>query len=494
MMQLAGKRIIKSPLNPLMIEGKLPPQAIDLEEVVLGAIMMEKEALNNVIDILKPESFYKDTHSMIYAAIHRLYIRHEPADMLTVIQELKKSGELETAGGAYFISQLTSRIGSAANAEFHARIIAQKYIQRELIRISTETINGAYEESSDVFDLLDAIEKGITSISMNSAVGKFNSMSTLFDKIKEKNDIILHKKGLSGVPSGYPHLDAITGGWQSPDLIILAARPAMGKTALAANIARNAAVEFNMPGIIFSLEMSALQIATRIFALESNETIIQFTRRGIDKEKMIFIEKDCKKLINAPLWIDDTAGISIAEMRSKARKMKRDKNIKWMIVDYLQLMAGVKGNNNQQNREQEIASISRGLKGLAKELEIPVIALSQLSRAVESRGGNKRPQLSDLRESGAIEQDADIVIFLHRPEYYGIKQNEQGGSTEGLAEVIFSKNRNGPIGTEMLRFIDRLTKFESIEDNDYGPNTPAMQPSRDFTEPLKSFDDKDLPF
>lgn len=443
--------------------GKMPPQACELEEAILGACMLEMEVISEVADILRPESFYKESHGIIYAAILQLFKNSTPVDNLTVVQTLKKNGNLDVAGGAYYISQLTGKVSSSASVSFNCRIVQQKFIQRELIRISSEAIRSAYDEQSDCFDILDVIEKELTAINKDFEVGKIQKISSLWAEVKSHNQVLLQKKGITGVPSGYDNLDTLTGGWQSPDLIIIAARPAMGKTSLACNFARNACVDFGRRGAIFSLEMSSRQIATRIFSLESNVTIKEFTRRGIADEQMIFVEKDCERLINVPLFIDDTPSITIQELRSKARKLKREHKIDFIVVDYLQLMSGDKNANRGGNREQEISGISRGLKALAKELQIPIIALSQLSRAVETRGGDKRPILSDLRESGAIEQDADIVIFLHRPEYYGIFEYQGGESTLGLAEIIFAKHRNGATGTEKLKFIDRLTKFTNIE-------------------------------
>ena len=457
--------------------GKIPPQQVELEELVLGAVMLEN-CINEVSDILSVQSFYKDANSRIFNACLTLHKEYKPVDIMTVVMELKRTKELEIVGGAYYVTSLTNRVASSANVEFHARIIQQKFIQRELIRISAETINNAYDDGADCFDLLENIEKGITLISKGLAVGKISTISSLWNDVSEHNRILLTKKGISGVPSGYLNLDTITGGWQQPDLIIIAARPAMGKTSLVCNFARNAAVNFNSAGVIFSLEMSSRQIATRIFSMESNTLISDFMRKGIEVDRMIFVEKDCTKLINSPLFIDDTAAISLIELRSKARKLKREKNIKWIAVDYLQLMTGDKG-NGKGNREQEISSISRGLKALAKELQVPIIALSQLSRAVETRGGDKRPQLSDLRESGAIEQDADMVIFIHRPEYYNVTEYEDGSETKGIAEIIFAKHRNGALGTERLKFIDYLTKFEAIE-QDYQYVNKNLQPDKTF--------------
>lgn len=408
-----------------MIEGKMPPQAIDLEEAVLGAIMLEKDALTNVVDILKSDSFYKDAHTRIFGAIESLFARSEPVDILTVTQELKKTGELDLVGGAYYITQLTNRVASAANAEFHARIVAQKYIQRELIRISTKTINDAYEESSDVFDLLDTAEKNLFSIVEGNIKKNYDKMSTLVKSAMEEIETLIANKGqLSGVQSGLTALDRITAGWQKSDLVVIAARPAMGKTALVLTMARNAAVEFKKPVAIFSLEMSSLQLVTRLIASESELSSEKIKKGDLQQYEIHQLQEKTKPISEAPLFIDDTPGLSIFELRAKARRLKEQHDIQMIIIDYLQLMTA--GNEGKGNREQEIASISRALKGLAKELSIPVLALSQLSRAVESRGGDKRPQLSDLRESGAIEQDADMVIFIHRPEYYGLTEDADG--------------------------------------------------------------------
>lgn len=459
--------------------GKLPPQAVELEEAVLGALLLQGDSINEIVDILTPESFYKDANVRIYTAIKSLFAQNKPIDMLTVVQELKRTGELEQSGGAYAITVLTNKIGGASNIEFHARIVQQKAIQRELIKLSTEIIKQSYSESADCFEILEFVEKGLTTINKVVSVGKVKSMHNLWSDFVLKNDIITTKKGISGIPSGYANIDSLTGGFQQPDLIIIAARPSMGKTALACNFGRNASVDYGKNGLIFSLEMSSLQIATRMFAIESGISIQECTRVGIPNDRMVYVSEDCDKLSNAGIWIDDTAGITLQEMRSKSRKFKREKNIQWIIIDYLQLMTGdktVKG-----NREQEISTISRGIKQLAKELEIPIIALSQLSRAVETRGGDKRPILSDLRESGAIEQDADIVVFIHRPEYYGVTEYESGESTAGIAELIFSKHRNGALGTEKLKFINYLTKFTAMDAEVTDSNTfKPLQPNTNF--------------
>jgi replicative DNA helicase len=477
------RRVTKTPINLQSVEGKMPPQAVDLEEAVLGAIMLEKDALTSVIDILKSESFYKDSNSRIYRAIEQLFIRSEPVDILTVTQELKKSGELDIVGGAYYITQLTNRVASAANAEFHARIVAQKHIQRELIRISTKTIHDAYEDSHDVFDLLDEAESNLFSIVEGNIRRNYDKMSTLIKKAIEQIEATRNNKGnFSGVPSGLTSLDRITAGWQNSDLVIIAARPAMGKTALVLTMARNAAVEWKKPVAVFSLEMSSLQLVTRLIASESELSSEKLKKGELEEYEIHQLNEKIKRLAEAPLFIDDTPSLSVFELRAKARRLKEQHKIELLIVDYLQLMTA--GGEGKGNREQEIATISRSLKGLAKELNIPVIALSQLSRAVESRGGDKRPQLSDLRESGAIEQDADMVLFIHRPEYYGITEDGEGGDTRGVAELIVAKHRNGPIDTAKTRYIGQFTKFTDLDILDtnvaYGSPNAGITPSDDF--------------
>lgn len=473
-----NRKRTKPALNAQYMDiGKMPPQAIELEEAVLGACMLEKTALEAVSDILRPESFYKEAHERIFSAIMTLKKENSPVDIRLVVQQLKKTDELDICGGAYYISQLTNAVASSANIEFHARIIAQKYLLREVIRKSTDSIRKAYLPDANCFDILNDMELNAISIGRDVQKGaKSKKMDVLWQEVQEKNKAILTKNGITGVPCGFDSIDAVTGGWQSPDLIIVAARPAMGKTGLACCFAQNAAVDHNRPTAFFSLEMSALQIGTRLFSQRSAVGTGQFSRKGIEKEEMFHVEQDCKKLIDAPLWIDDTAALTLSELKSKARKFVLKYNVELIIVDYLQLMSG----EDESNRENEVSTISRGLKQLAKELNIPVIALSQLSRAVEKRGGDKRPGLSDLRESGAIEQDADIVMFIHRAEYYKISEYADGTPTAGTAEIIIEKYRNGPTGTYMLRFIDYLTKFESM-----APSATGVE-LIDYTEPLKN--------
>jgi replicative DNA helicase len=487
---ISRKRFVKAPHSQQLTDiGKMPPQAVELEEAVLGALMLEKDALTNVIDILKPQSFYKEAHERIFSAIERLFTRSEPVDILTVTQELKKTGELDIVGGAYYITQLTNRVASAANAEFHARIISQKYIQRELIRTSSETIRDAYEESSDVFDLLDRAEKGLFSIVEGNIRKNYDKMHTLIKKAIEQIEVAKNRKdGLSGVPSGLTALDRLTSGWQNSDLVIIAARPAMGKTALVLTMARNAAVEFGKPVAIFSLEMSSLQLVTRLIASEAELPGEKLKKGTLEDHEFEQMNAKINKLSDAPLFIDDTPGLSVFELRAKARRLKEQHGIQLIIVDYLQLMTA--GGEGKGNREQEISTISRSLKGLAKELNVPVIALSQLSRAVETRGGDKKPQLSDLRESGAIEQDADMVMFIHRPEYYGLTEDETGMPTAGMAELIVAKHRNGPVDSVKTRYIGQYTKFADLDTLDsnpeYGSSSKGLSPSNDFDNPVNS--------
>jgi replicative DNA helicase len=487
-----NKRVRKNTPTPSVFEhGKLPPQAIELEEAVLGALMLEKNALNAVIDILKPESFYKESHQKIFAAIVNLFQKTEPVDILTVTNELKKSGELDIVGGPYFITQLTNRIASAANVEYHARIVSQKHIQRELIRISADTIKDAYEDSTDVFDLLDKAESNLFAIAESNIRKNYDSMSTLIGQaIKQIEIARTQKDGISGVQSGFTELDRTTSGWQKSDLIILAARPGMGKTAFVLSLARNTAVDFQKPVAVFSLEMSSIQLVNRLIAGETELSAEKLKKGNLMDHEWQQLNTQITKLAEAPIFIDDTPALSIFELRAKCRRLKSQHDIQLIIIDYLQLMTA--GGEGKGNREQEISNISRSLKSIAKELDVPIIALSQLSRAVETRGGDKRPQLSDLRESGAIEQDADMVMFIYRPEYYGITEDKDNGSSlAGVAELIIAKHRNGALKDVRLRFISQLAKFVDLESGSFDTMSP-LSPSADFgdTAPSITFSSK----
>lgn len=447
--------------------GKVPPQAIPLEEAVLGALMLDKDALPVVIDILRGESFYSDAHTAIYKAMLRLFERSQPVDMLTVTEELKKSGELEKVGGAYYLVELTNRVASAANIEYHARIISQKHIQRELIRVSTKTIKDAFEDTTDVFQLLDEAEQGLFSITQQNLSRGYEGMSTLLSKLqKQMEELTAKEDGLTGVPTGFTDLDRLTSGWQPSDLIIVAARPGMGKTSFTLALAKNAACDFNKPVALFSLEMSSVQLVQRIVSLEAEISGSKMRNGNLEDYEWQQLHSAIEGMSEVPIFIDDTPSINVFELRAKCRRLKMQHDIQMIIIDYLQLMSGG-SEKSSGNREQEISAISRALKGLAKELHVPVIALSQLSRAVETRGGNKRPMLSDLRESGAIEQDADIVSFIYRPEYYGILEDEEGNSLKGTAEIIIAKHRNGALETVKLKWVDQYAKFANLDDADF---------------------------
>ncbi len=442
--------------------GRVPPQAIDLEEAVLGAIMLEKDAVIAVLDILKPESFYKEAHQKIYRAILDLSMNQKPIDILTITEELKKRDQLNEIGGALYITQLTSRVASAAHLEFHARIVAQKYIQRELIRVSSEIQTRAYDDSNDIDELLDFSEAQLFEIAEGNIKRETTKLNLLIkEAIHQIEEASKREDSLSGIPSGFTKLDRITSGWQRSDLIIIAARPSMGKTALVLSMARNMAVDHKQPVAIFSLEMASLQLVNRLIVAETELPSDRIRNGRLEQYEWEQLEYKIKSLVEAPIYIDDTPAISIFELRAKCRRLKNLYDVQVIIIDYLQLMSGtldVKG-----TREQEVSNISRALKGIAKELNIPIIALSQLNRSVELRSGNKRPQLSDLRESGAIEQDADIVVFIHRPEKYGLDVDEAGNSVKGVAEIIVAKHRNGPIGDVALRFREEFAKFSDLE-------------------------------
>jgi len=453
-----------------MVYGKIPPQARELEEAVLGAIMLEKSAFDSLVDTnLKPECFYVEAHQIIYTAMQDMQQRGVPIDILTVVEELKRKEQLEYVGGPYYVSKLTNMVVSTANIDAHARIILQKFIQRELIKISGEIIGDAYEDSTDVFDLLDVAETKMFNITNNYLKKNFEDISSVLAKaINRIDDLRNQKDDISGVPSGFASLDRVTFGWQPTDLIILAARPSVGKTAFALNLARNAALNASKPTPVafFSLEMSASQLVQRILSAESEIHMEKISRGKLeDYEYQQLHTKGIKRLETAPLYIDDTAALNIFEFRAKARRLVHKHQVGIIIIDYLQLMSGT--GDKGGNREQEISTISRNLKALAKELQVPIIALSQLSRAVETRKeSNKMPQLSDLRESGAIEQDADMVMFIYRPEYYEVNANENGESTKGETHIRIAKHRNGSLELIKLRALLHIQKFEEWDGND----------------------------
>jgi len=449
---------------PVNEGGKLPPQAVELEEVVLGALMLEKDAYITVGDLLQPEAFYKESHQEIYKAIQRLAMEEEPIDLLTVSEQLKKMKMLEKVGGLVYVSKLTDRVASAAHIEFHARIIAQKYIQRELIRVSTDIQNSAFDESVDVADLLDKAQQEVFDVAEGNIKKETSAIKSIVDeaiigieKAAERPD------GMSGVPSGFTALDRITSGWQPSDLVIIAARPSMGKTAFVLSMARNMAVHHNAPIAVFSLEMSNIQLVTRLIASETELGSEKLRSGKLQDYEWKQLHKKIKPLVEAPIFIDDTPALSIFELRAKCRRLKAKYDIQVLIIDYLQLMTA--GSDMRGNREQEVSLISRQLKIIAKELNIPVIALSQLNRGVEQRTGDaKKPMLSDLRESGSIEQDADMVLFIHRPERYGIVTDSEGNDLRGIADIIIAKHRNGAVGDIQLRFRNELAQFCDLEE------------------------------
>lgn len=481
--------------------GKVPPQARDLEEAVLGAMMLEQDAVSTVIDILKPESFYSRAHQIIYEAVFNLFTKSQPVDILTVTEELRSMGRLEDAGGSFYIGELTNRIASAANVEHHARIVSQKHIQRELIHISSEIIKDAYEDTTDVFKLLDSSEKKLFSVTDQNLRRSSDTMSNLLTMaIKQIEAIREHEDSLTGVPTGFSELDRVTAGWQKSDLVIIAARPGMGKTAFVLSMARNAAIDYNKPVAIFSLEMSSLQLVNRLISAETELPADKLKRGNLEAFEWQQLTTKSDKLSEAKIYIDDTPAINVFELRAKCRRLKSQYGVELFVVDYLQLMSG-SADGRPGNREQEISNISRSMKSIAKELNTPFIALSQLSRAVETRGGTKRPQLSDLRESGAIEQDADMVVFLYRPEYYGLTEDENGKSVRGLTEIIIAKHRNGALKTVYAQFIDKYAKFIDVENELFGePSFKSLGPREDNSNVItkgsrmNEFKDDDTPF
>lgn len=440
------------------IGGTVPPQATELEEAVLGALMLDKDSIVTVQEFITPEAFYDPIHRTVYKAIEDLSRELKPIDLYTVTERLKSEGKLKEVGGAPYLAQLTQKVGSAAHVEFHAKIIAQKYVQRELIRSSTEIQRMSYDESKDVTELIGFAEQEIFRVAEGHVKRSVqDAKSVLAKTLKSIEEAGKNKDSFSGVPSGFVGIDRETLGWQPSDLVILAARPAMGKTAFVLTMARNITVDHERPVAFFSLEMSAEQLMKRLIIAESGLDGTAVKSGKLTPDQWRHLEVSTKPLGTAPLYIDDTPALSVFEFRSKARRLKIHNNIQLIVIDYLQLMTT--GQSSQGNREQEVATISRTLKAIAKELNVPIIALSQLSRQTELRGGNKRPQLSDLRESGAIEQDADIVAFIHRPEYYGMTEDENGQSTAGMAEFILAKHRNGSVGTINLRFRKEQARF-----------------------------------
>ena len=470
----AANRAAYDKLSEAPIVGTVPPQAVELEEAVLGALMLERDSIIAVQEYITADTFYTEEHRIIYKAIESLSTELKPIDLYTVTERLKVRKELKKVGGAAYLAQLTQKVGSAANVEFHAKIIAQKYVQRELIRSATEIQRRSYDEDQDVTDLIGFAEGEIFKVAEGHVKRSVqNAKDILAKALAQIEEASKNTSAFNGVPSGFMALDRVTMGWQPSDLIIIAARPSMGKTAFVLSMARNMAIEHQAPVAFFSLEMSAVQLMMRLIVAETGLYSNDIKSGRLTPEQWRHLESATKPLGTAPLYVDDTPALSVFEFRSKARRLKIHNDIKVIIIDYLQLMTGSQDSKNGGNREQEVAFISRTLKAIAKELNVPMLALSQLSRATEQRGGSKRPQLSDLRESGAIEPDADIVAFIHRPEYYGMNTDENGLPTAGLAEIILAKHRNGAVCDVKLRFLKDQARFADMEADE---NSTAADP------------------
>lgn len=452
------------PADAVDLAGHRPPSDTPIEAAVLGAILISKDAYTTVCDMLRPESFYDPRHALIYEAIQTLGASQQPIDFITVINQLEKNGTLDQAGGRPYIVELTTNIGSAAHVEYHARIVMQKFLARELINFGAKVQSAAFDESNDIEEVMQETEGELFTLSQRNIKKDVTQIDPVItEAIKAMEVAKSRTSGLSGLESGYRELDKITSGWQNSDLIIIAARPAMGKTAFVLSMAKNMAVNFNTPIAVFSLEMSKLQLVNRLISNVAELDGAKIKSGDLSDYEWQQTLARLNALFGAPLYIDDSPSLSIFELRTKARRLVREKNIKMIIIDYLQLMnaSGMK----YGSREQEVSMISRSLKQLAKELEIPIIALSQLNRSVESRTDNKRPQLSDLRESGAIEQDADMVCFIHRPEYY-LRSGEdaEGNDIRGLAEFIIAKHRSGSVGDVKMRFRSMFARFENWDE------------------------------
>ncbi len=458
-----------APIDPSY--GHLQPQATDIERVVLGALMIDKDAFSIISEIVRPETFYEPRHQKIYQAIQTLNMQEKPVDIMTVTEQLKRDGVIEEVGGAPYIVELSAHVASSAHIEYHAHILAQKFLARQLISFTGRIQEKAFDETVDVEELMQEAEGNLFEISQKNMRQDYTQIDPVIDQAIE----ILQKAsantgGLTGVPTGYNKLDEYTSGWQASDLVIIAGRPAMGKTSFALSLAKNIAVDFREPIAFFSLEMNNVQLVNRLISNTCEVAGNKILNGQLTPDEWERIDKNLRKLQGAPIYIDDTPGLSIFELRTKARRLVREKGVKVIMIDYLQLMNA----NGMRfgNRQEEVSTISRSLKGLAKELNIPVLALSQLSRNVESREGidGKRPQLSDLRESGAIEQDADMVLFVHRPEYYRIFQDEKGNDLRGKAQIIIAKHRKGATGDVLLTFRGEYTRFQDPDDS-YVPPT-----------------------
>jgi len=464
MTETNNKRRQQTPIDTKY--GHLQPQALDIERVVLGALMIDKDAFSMVSEIIRPETFYEQRNQKIYHAIQTLSMEEKPVDIMTVTEQLKREGTLEEVGGPAYIIELSSHVASSAHIEYHAHILAQKFLARQLISFASVIETKAFDETIDVDELMQEAEGSLFELSQRNMKQDYTQIDPV---IRQAVDILqkaaANKGELTGIPTGYDKLDDMTSGWQASDLVIIAGRPAMGKTSFALSLARNIAIDQGIPVAFFSLEMSNVQLVNRVISNVceiSGKTILNGQLSDDEWERF---DRNIRKMEGKPFYIDDTPGLSIFELRTKARRLVREKQVKLIMIDYLQLMNA----NGMRfgSRQEEVSTISRSLKGLAKELNIPILALSQLNRTVENREGieGKRPQLSDLRESGAIEQDADMVLFVHRPEYYRIYNDEHGNELRGKAQIIIAKHRKGATGDVLLNFRGEYTRFENPSDS-----------------------------
>lgn len=451
------QKIDKNTIVTESIFDRVPPQALDAEMAVLGSMLIDNDCIGKIVEILEPAHFYRTAHRKIFSSALTLYEKNEPVDLITLSEELKRQKTLEEVGGSYYLTELAETVPSSANVEHHARIVLERALLRKLIEESAGIAKECYEATDNVYDILDRSEQRIFGLSDRRLRSTFQHLSPIMHEAFETIERFHQRKGtVTGIPSGFIKLDELTSGFQPAELIIVAGRPSMGKTAFSLNVARTVAVEDRTPVGVFSLEMSKRQLALRLLCSEAMVDAHGVRTGRLPEDDWQKLSMCVGVLTEAPIYIDDTPGMGVLELRAKARRLKKEYNVGLIVVDYLQLMQGPKG---VESRQQEISVISRSLKGLAKELDIPVLTISQLSRAVEVRGGERRPMLSDLRESGAIEQDADVVLFIYRPELYMKKEDAQAKNLEGKAEVIIGKQRNGPVGTIHLNFLKKNAKF-----------------------------------
>lgn len=452
--------------------GHLQPQALDIEKVVLGALMIDSDAFTVVSEMIRPETFYDPRHQKIYGAIQALNLHEKPVDIMTVAEELKRSGELEEVGGPAYIVELSSHVASSAHIEYHGRILAQKFLARQLIQFASMIETEAFDETIDVDELMQRAEGSLFELSQKNMAQEYTQIDPI---VKQAHELLLkaaHNQesgGLTGISTGFTQLDKITAGWQPSDLVIIAGRPAMGKTSFALSLAKNIAIDSRVPVAFFSLEMNNVQLVNRLLSNVCSISGSKILSGQLDPSDWERFDNNIRKMEGAPIYVDDTPGLSVFELRTKARRLVREHGIKVLMVDYLQLMNA--NGMRFSSRQEEVSTISRSLKGLAKELNIPVLALSQLNRTVEQRDGieGKRPQLSDLRESGAIEQDADLVLFVHRPEYYRIFQDEKGNDLHGKAQIIIAKHRKGATDDVLLSFRGEYTRFANPDEDSFIP-------------------------